>query len=75
VLLPLVAFAIVKVPDPKLTLPPVPPPPAKDAMLLLKVTKFKLAEATFAKTTALLAEKAFATCACKVPALIFVAPE
>jgi len=62
-------------PEPNETLPPVAPPPAKDAMLLLKVTKLKLAEATLAKTTALAFEKAFAAPAMKLPALILVVPE
>jgi len=73
--LPLPALLIVKVPDPNETLPPVAPPPANDAILLLKLFKFKLAEATLARLTALLEEKAFAAPACKPPALIVVVPE
>ncbi len=65
---------MVKVPEPNETLPPVVPPPAKEAMLLLKVTKFKLAEATLASVIALFAERLLAAPACKVPALMFVAP-
>jgi len=57
------------------TLPPVEPPPAREAIVLLKLLRSKLAPATFAKLTALLAEKAFAAPACKLPALICVVPE
>ena len=66
---------MVKVPEPNVTLPPVPPPPAREAIELLKLFKFKIAEATLARLTALLAEKGFAAFAWKVPALMVVVPE
>jgi len=65
---------MVKLPEPSVTLPPVEPPPASDAMLLLKLFKSRIAPATLERLTALLAEKAFAAPACKVPALICVVP-
>jgi len=67
-------LAIVKLPEPNVTLPPVDPPPASDATLLLKLFKSRVAPATFARLTALLAEKAFAAPACNSPALISVVP-
>jgi len=74
VLLPESLLAMVSVPEPKVTLPPVLPPPASDAMLLLKLLRLSMAPATLAMLTALLAEKASAAPACKVPALTLVAP-
>jgi len=58
----LLALAIVKVlPGPKLTISLVVPPPANDAMLLLKVPKTKVVgEAELARTTALFGEKLLA---------------
>jgi len=57
------------------TLPPVAPPPASDATVLLKLFKLRIAPATFAKLTALPAEKAFVALACNLPALTLVVPE
>ena len=71
-----IAFAIVNVPEPNVTLPPVEPPPASDAMLLLKLLRFNVVLAALASVTALLLEKEFAAPAWKVlPALTLVAPE
>jgi len=76
VLLPLLAFAIVKVPAPKLTLPFVPvTAPVKEAIALFEPFKFKLAEAIFARLTALLGERALTAPAFKMPELIVVVPE
>jgi len=68
-------FAIVRLPEPSVTLPPVVPPPASDAMLLSKLLRSSVAPATFARLTALLAEKASTAPACNLPALICVVPE
>jgi len=59
---------------PRVTLPPVVPPPASEEMVLLKPLRSRVAPATFARLTALLAENALVAPAWKVPALILVAP-
>jgi len=74
-LVALLPFVIVKLPEPSTTLPPVDPPPASDATVLLKLFKLRIAPATFAKLTALTDEKALAALACNVPALTLVVPE
>src|SRR4051812_26001638 len=75
--LPLTALAMVNVPKLFSTrLPPVAPPPDNPAIVLLKLSPLdSVAPAVFASTTALLGENPFAILACKLPALMVVAPE
>jgi len=76
VLLLAIALTIDKVPEPKVTVPPAAPPPARERIVLLKLFKFKVVEEPLPNVTALLGESVFAAPACNsVPALIVVAPE
>src|SRR5439155_1507480 len=69
------ALATVRVPEPNVTLPPVPPPPASDAMELLKLFRSRMAAAAFARLTALLGENELAAPARNVPEVMVVVPE
>jgi len=73
VVVPVIAVRVI-VPDPKETLPPVPPPPARDWMELLKLLRSRMAVATFARETAELEEKDPAAPERRIPALIVVVP-
>ena len=70
----LLAPPTVSVAEPRVTLPPVLPPPASEPMLLLKLASARVAPLISANTIAELLPKARVLPACKVPAETVVVP-
>src|SRR5579862_8446464 len=66
---------VVSVPEPKVTLPPVVPPPARDPIALLLLLRLRVTPAVLAKLTSELPEKAFTAPACNTPTFTVVVPE
>ena len=73
-LLAATALAMVNVPDPNVTLPPVVPPPDREAMLTLTLFRLSVVLAAFASVTAVALGNALAIPSVTVPALMVVAP-